>query len=234
MILAMSPVRWLVVLAVTGLLFFAAAAFLVIIAGGGLGVLDEVSEAFAYLIIFALIYGDAIIPLLPGETTLNTAAVLASDGQLDITLVIIAASLGAVLGDSSLYWIARLAGERYQPQVEKVQEDTRIKSALEILGSNAPVLIVFGRYVPGLRFVVNATMGITKFPYRWFLLWSTIGGVTWAIYTALLAYYVGSAIEDYPIASILISGAITTVLIGIIFLAARRHRRGQQAGAEPQ
>jgi membrane protein DedA with SNARE-associated domain len=215
---------WPLVLAAVALLLVAGAAMLVIVAGGGLGLLDEVSEGFAYLIIFALIYGDAIIPLLPGETTLNTAAVLASDGQLEITLVIIAAALGAVLGDSSLYWIARLAGERYQPQVEKVRDDSRIKSALEILGSNAPLLIIFGRYVPGLRFVVNATMGITKFPYRWFLLWSTIGGVTWAIYTALLAYYVGSAIEDYPIASILISGAITTVIIGIIFLGVR-HRR---------
>ena len=231
MIFGMSPGRWLIVLAVAGLLLFAAAAFLVIIAGGGLGVLDEVDETFAYFIIFALIFGDAIIPLLPGETTLNAAAVLASDGQLEITLVIIAAALGAVLGDSSLYWIARLAGERYQPQVEKVREDSRLKSALDTLGSNAPLLIIFGRYVPGLRFVVNATMGITKFPYQWFLLWSTIGGVTWAMYTALLAYYVGTAIEDYPIASILISGA---VLIAVIFIAARRRRRGQGVGPEPQ
>ncbi len=37
------------------------------------------------------------------------------------------------------------------------------------MGSSAPTLIVAGRYVPGLRFVVNPTMGVSKYPYRRFL-----------------------------------------------------------------
>jgi membrane-associated protein len=40
----------------------------------------------------------------------------------------------------------------------------RIKQALAIMDSSAPLLIVGGRYVPGMRFVVNATMGLSDIP----------------------------------------------------------------------
>ena len=79
------------------------------------------------------------------------------------------------------------------------------------------MLIVFGRYVPGVRFLMNATMGMTRMPYPSFLFWSTIGGVTWATYTCLLAYSVGTALNGYPLISVLVSGGITTAIVGLIF-----------------
>jgi hypothetical protein len=44
---------------------------------------------------------------LPGETTLDAAAILASNGQLNIFLVIVAGSIGAITGDSAVCWLAR-------------------------------------------------------------------------------------------------------------------------------
>jgi membrane protein DedA with SNARE-associated domain len=68
-------------------------------------------------------------------------------------------------------------------------------------------------------------MGATRFPCPSFLLWSAIGGTTCPIYTALLAYHVGTSLEGYPLASIVMSGTITTVLIAIIFWAETRRTR---------
>jgi membrane-associated protein len=76
--------------------------------------------------------------------------------------------------------------------------------------------------VPGLRFVVNATMGLTRYPFRRFLLWDAIGASTWSLYTRLLAYSVGTALGDYPLASILVSGAVTSVILVAAFLVLRR------------
>jgi len=42
----------------------------------------------------------SIVPTFPGETTLTTASVAASDGELDLALVIVAGELGA-RGDSA-------------------------------------------------------------------------------------------------------------------------------------
>jgi membrane-associated protein len=72
------------------------------------------------------------------------------------------------------------------------------------------------------------TMGLTDYPYRRFLGWSALGGTLWATYTCLLAYRVGSALEDFPLASIVVSGVITTVLIGVVYWIDRRKR------AEPE
>ena len=101
------------------------------------------------------------------------------------------------------------------------------------MGQSAPLLIVGGRYVPGLRFVVNAMMGLAKCSYARFLLWSAIGGTTWAIYTSLLAYWVGTVIAGYPLASTIISGAITTVLLIAIFFVVRRKRAAEARGVTP-
>ena len=80
------------------------------------------------------------------------------------------------------------------------------------------MLLLTGRYDPGLRSVVNSTMGIERMPDRSFLPWSALGGALWSLFTCLLAYWVGSTLDDYPVASATISGAITNALIGVFFV----------------
>ena len=103
-------------------------------------------------------------------------------------------------------------------------------AALAFMGDNAKILLTFGRYVPGLRFVVNTTMGLSDRPYREFLPWSVLGGVMWSAYTCLLAYWIGSTFDDYPLASIVISGIVTTAVMAAVYLRMRKRRR---AGAPP-
>jgi len=191
------------------------------------------SDAVAYLTVFALVFCDAIVPIFPGETTLNTASVLASQGELELELVIVAGALGAILGDSALYWIARTGPRRLKARLDaSSQQDERVSKGLALLNRSGPLLIVFGRFVPGVRFAVNVSMGLTEYRYLRFLCYSTIGGALWATYTCLLAYWVGGALEDFPIASIVISGVITTLLIGLVYWLDRR-RRPREPGPPP-
>lgn len=191
----------------------------------GFSLIDTASGDWAYLAVFLLVFGDAICALLPGETTLNTASTLAAHGTLDLGLVMLAGALGAIVGDSALYWIARDSAKRIEPQLEKAKENEKVAAALAFMGSSASVLLVAGRYVPGLRFAVNATMGLSAYPYRRFLLWSALGGILWSVYTCGLAYLVGTALEEFPLASVVIPGAVTTVILGVLYLVLRHGRR---------
>jgi membrane protein DedA with SNARE-associated domain len=195
----------------------------------GFGLVTASEGNGAYLSVFGLVAADAVIPIFPGETTLNAASTLAADGDLELFWVIVAGALGAIVGDSALYWIARRSSARIEPQVDRARQNRRVKSALDFLDRGAPMLLTTGRYVPGLRFVVNSTMGMTQYPYRQFLPWSALGGTLWSAYTCLLAYKVGSALDNYPVASIVISGAITTALIAAAFLIMRRRDRSRPA-----
>jgi membrane-associated protein len=190
---------------------------------GLIGTVDD--DVLAYFTIFGLVFADAIVPIFPGETTLTTASVAASQGVLELELVIVAGAFGAILGDSALYWISRTGPKRLKRRIERTsQEDERVARGLDLLGSSAPLLIVCGRFVPGVRFAVNVSMGITEYPYRRFLLYSVIGGTGWAIYTCVLAYFISTALADFALASIVISGLITSVLVGGVYWIDRRHR----------
>lgn len=190
---------------------------------GDVFALIQANENVAYVMVFALIAGDAVFPVFPGETTLNTASTLAAQGELKLGWVIIAGALGAIVGDSMLFLLARRQSARLQPQLDRALSNDKIASAYGYLDRGAPMLLVFGRYVPGLRFVINVTMGLSPRPYRKFIPWSALGGALWSTYTCLLAYWVGTKLDDYPAASVILSGIITTLLMLAFFLA-ERHR----------
>lgn len=167
-------------------------------------------------------------PVFPGETALNAASTLAAQGVLELGLVMLVGALGAIVGDSVLYWIARRWRHRLQPRLDAATSNPKVSAALRLLGSRPPVLLVAGRFVPGVRFAVNATLGLSAYRYPSFLLWSTIGGIVWSVYTCALAYLVGTSLAEFPLASVIISGVITTLAIGAIFLVLRRS--GDTAG----
>lgn len=47
--------------------------------------------------------------------------------------------------------------------------------------------------------------------------------------TCVLAYAVGTALDNFPLASVVISGVITTLLLGVIFWRVRRQRQAKKA-----
>ena len=53
-------------------------------------------------------------------------------------------------------------------------------------------------------------------PYRRFLPWSILGGALWSVYTCALAYNVATTLAGYPTASLVISGLVTSAMLGVI------------------
>jgi membrane protein DedA with SNARE-associated domain len=106
-----------------------------------------------------------------------------------------------------------------------------------MLQNQAPILIVFGRFVPGVRFVVGASMGLTRYSYPRFLLWDAIGGIAWASFACISSALVSTAIGDQPILSIVVSLVITSALLGFVYQRVRRDwEASKQAGTttEPE
>ena len=200
----------------------------------GLTIVNPAQPGATYLMVFLMIALDAVIPIFPGETTLNAASTAAAEGTLELVPVIVMGALGAIVGDSALFWLARRNAHRIQPQLDAARRNSQVRTALDVMSSSAPVLIVGGRYVPGLRFVVNATMGLSPMPYRRFLPWSILSGVVWSVYTCVLAYNVALALGDFPLASVVISGLVTTAAIAVVFLTIRRHRKTALTRPTPQ
>ena len=190
--------------------------------------LADVPDDVAYLLCFLFIWFDAVIPIFPGETTLSAASTMAADGELQLGYVMLAGALGAIVGDSSLFWIARTSRARVQDKLDAALGNPKVAIVWESLERSPGLLIVVGRFVPGMRFAVDASMGLSTYPYRRFLPWSIIGGTLWSVYTCALAYRVATTLSGYPLASMIISGLITTAaIVGVFFID--RHRRKRAA-----
>ncbi len=90
-------------------------------------------------------FADGVCALFPAETTLITASALAVEGGARRASGHARRAVGAVGGDSALYWLTRLSRHRFQSQLDTAMRNDKIAEATDFIGSSAPLLLVVGR-----------------------------------------------------------------------------------------
>jgi membrane protein DedA with SNARE-associated domain len=172
---------------------------------------------------------------IPGETSLIAAAVLASQGKLQIGLVIPIAAAAAIVGDNIGYEIGRKGGrwllERPGAFARQRQEVLRVgEPFFEIHG---PKAVFFGRFLLGLRVWASWLAGATRMHWRSFFVWNALGGICWATAIGLLAYFLGhsagGAVEAFGIYGLV---ALLLAVLGGLVLHRRHARHVPRTGAD--
>ena len=120
-----------------------------------------------------------------------------------------------------------------KPHLDKALENPKVRAGWDALDRSPGLLIMAGRYVPGMRFAVNASMGLSEMPYRRFLPWSVLGGALWSVYTCALAYWVSTTLAGYPLASLVISSLITSAALAAVYFVDRHKRRAGMPPSRP-
>ncbi|HSC51227.1 MAG TPA: DedA family protein [Gaiellaceae bacterium] len=190
------------------------------------------ASGWAYAILFVLALLDAIFPVVPSETSVITAGVVASQGSLSLPLVIVFAAAGAFAGDNIGYWLGNRFGRRINDRFftsEKAQG--RVEWAHRQVEARGGQLIVIARFIPGGRTVVTLSAGTLEYPYRKFVFYDAIAASIWASYAALLGYFGGSAFESQPWKGLLLAFAIAFAVTGAVELVRwlLRRRRAQSS-----
>jgi len=193
-------------------------------------IVDAVSGSdWSYLIVFAIAMLDAFFPIVPSEATAIAAGVVASgEGGLRVELVILAAALGAFVGDNISFGIGHFLGARVERRFfsgEKAQK--RLKWAQKTLDERGAYLIVVARFIPGGRTVTTFTAGFVEtFPWHRFLRYDAVACAIWGSYTVLLGYFGGRTFEEQPWKGLLLAFAIALAVTGVVELVRHlRHRR---------
>jgi membrane protein DedA with SNARE-associated domain len=189
-------------------------------------------DVAGYPLLFVLVMSESSGVPVPGETALIAAAVLASQGRLQIELVIGLAAAAAIVGDNIGYLIGRKGG-RWLLERPGFMHHQRLR-VLEVgepfFEKHGPKAVFFGRFLLGLRVWASWLAGATRMPWRSFLLWNALGGITWATVIGLIAYYLGhsagNAIETFGLYGL----AAVLVAIASAFFMHRRHRRRVREG----
>ena len=177
----------------------------------------------------AIVAGDAVLPLLPGETALLTGAILARDGDLSIVLVTIAGAVGALVGDLTSWALGRTLGDRAVRRIargERAQE--RVAWSRDQIRRHGVPVVIAARFIPGGRTATTLAAGTLGMPLRRFLPADAAGVVLWACYVAALGWFGGEAFKDSLWKPLALALAIGVSVGGVAELARRRasRRRG--------
>jgi membrane-associated protein len=193
-------------------------------------VADATGWAYAVVLLFAVI--DAVLPVVPSETAVITAGVVATAGDLSLPLVIAAAAAGAFAGDNLAYGIGRRYGIRVTHRFFRGRKaQHRIDWAKTQLDQRGGELIAVGRFIPGGRTAVTLTAGLTHFPWKRFALFDAIAAIIWAGYAALLGYFGGHAFERQPWKGLLLALGIAFALTLVTELVRSMLRRRRNRSA---
>ena len=164
-------------------------------------VLGGVPTWVLYLAVFALPFLEASVFLgfvFPGETALIFGGVLASQGEVSLSTVLILAVVGAITGDAVGYAVGRRWGRGLQASRlgQKVGEQRWATTERFLIRRGAPA-VFFGRWTALLRAMVPSAAGMAHLPYRTFALWNALGGTRWAVTCVLGGYLAGDVVGNY-------------------------------------
>jgi len=182
----------------------------------------EAHETVAHLILFAGMYFESLVGtnfFLPGEIFLLAGSALAGIGGLYLPLVIAALYGGAVLGDSSSYWIGRKAGPSVFKEGRRILNPKNYARGEALFKKHGKKAIFFARLIGPMNLVTPFLAGIYRVPYREFLMFNIPGIVIGVGQFVIVGYFFGTNFE----AALSIFRRYFFVVIGLVLaiLAAR-------------
>jgi len=189
-----------------------------------LHIIDQINFAIAHsaaqwwiiplVSLFCLI--DGFFLFLPSETAIVAlASISARTGFPNIWLLIIGASIGAIIGDNIAYLLGRKLGTNRFKWMRRPRGAKAFAWAGRELEKRGAILIFTARYIPVGRIAVNFTAGATNFPWRRFAVLDSIAVVTWAGYSVAVGTFAGRWVHHNPLLGVGIAIAFA-IVIGFI------------------
>lgn len=156
-----------------------------------------------YWTVFLLMYIEGTVIPVPSELIVSPAAYHAAAGHLDVALVIIFATLGAVLGSATNYMAAYYLGRPivYRFANSKLGHlcllnQEKIEKSEKYFNDHGVIATLTGRLLPGIRQVISVPAGLAKMKFWKFILYTTIGAGIWNCVLAALGWYLHSIVPE--------------------------------------
>lgn len=142
---------------------------------------------FSYPAVFLLLVLCGVGAPLSEELVIITGGLVVVRTGASLPVMVLAAYLGIVAGDSALYRLGRSLGPRVfsHPGLSTMLTPARVGFLQKLFARRGAVAVFLARFLPGLRAPAFLLAGATGLPYRQFLLadavaaWIPAMGMTW-------------------------------------------------------
>ena len=152
---------------------------------------------YGYFAIFGLLMLGIVGPLIPDETILVFAGILAREGHLDYVAVLAAGYAGSLCGITMSYFVGR-KGLLYL--LERMpyfrRHSAEYMERVNIwFGRYGRWTLFFGYFVVGVRHFTAVVAGASKMRVRHFAIYAYTGGLIWVVCFVSLGYFLGDQWE---------------------------------------
>jgi len=149
---------------------------------------------------------------LPGDSLLFTAGLVASQGYINIWVLLIGTSIAAVLGDSVGYAFGRKVGPKlFNKEDSRFFKKAYLERTKTFYERHGKKTIILARFLPIFRTFAPFVAGIGKMEYKSFCVFNIVGAIAWVSLFLALGFYFGAI----PI----VKENFEFVIVGIIFIS---------------
>ena len=201
---------------------------------------QSVMLSLGYPGITLLIALETVFPPMPTELILPLAGSLSAQGRFGWPGLVVAATIGSLMGATLLYGLARWGGE---PVVARLLDrygryfglsSADLTSVQRWFDRNGEKMVVLARITPGLRTLISVPAGLALMPLPRFWLYTALGSGLWN--SALML--AGRALGENWSQVEAVLGPIGPVVYGVLLLVlmlfvGRRLWRQRQARRPP-
>lgn len=196
--------------------------------------ITHLMNSMGYAAIVGLMFLENVFPPIPSELIMPLAGFTAAKGKLSLLGVIVAGTLGSVLGALPLYYLGKIVGqERLVAWADKhgkwlALSGRDISKSKDWFDKHGHKAVLVCRLVPGVRSLISIPAGIAEMPLPQFLIYSALGAGLW---TAILAFAGFKLGENYARVEKYLGPAAYVVLGAIAVAYVVRVVKQNKAGA---
>jgi len=183
--------------------------------------IQQAIDTLGYLGLVLLMFAENLFPPIPSELIMPLAGYLSNQGELSLIGVVLAGTIGSVLGALPFYAVARWFGHdrlsdfiaRHGHWLALSRRD--LERADRIFKRYGAGIVLFGRLVPGMRSLISLPAGVYAMPIGRFLLLTASGSVIWSAVLAIAGYQLAGnfrVLEAYI-------GPLSKMVLGLLVLA---------------
>lgn len=178
-------------------------------------------EGGGYVGIFLLMVLENIFPPIPSELVIPLAGFAAAKGDLSLVGVVVATTLGGIVGALPWYFLGRLYGLRRLKQLSLkygrllTLTPSDIDAAQVWFKKHGNLTVFFGRLMPTIRTLISVPAGIAHMPFLPFVVYSALGTFIWNCLLLFSGYILESQYEKLAGPIDVLSNVIVLLLFAI-------------------
>lgn len=185
-----------------------------------------------YFGIVFLMFIENVFPPIPSEFIMPLAGFMVTQNRFSLVGIIIAGTLGSVLGALPLYFLGKSLGEerlkrfadRHGRWLTLSRDD--IENANRWFKKRGALAVLFCRLIPGVRSFISIPAGINRMRMFPFVFFTLLGSAVWTSVLAYAGYFLGTnfrEVEEYlDVVSYVVFGSITALYLWRVFKGRKR------------